>query len=650
MACYRDKTINMKNILSIFLFGFLTLSFVQAKEYQLNSPNNKITLKFWLAEGKAYYSVLATNNLVLEKSKLGLIRNDEDFSSRLSLTSISKIEVINDHYELFSGKRRLNSYTAHQQVFYLKTDSENKMEVIFRVSDEGVAFRYNFPDRSEEVKIINDETTTFNFPADTKSWLQPMSVAKSGWKQTNPSYEEYYQQEQPVGTPSPLNSGWVYPALFKTGDNWVLLTETFPEGNYCGTKLSSEAPEGEYKINFPDAKEVIGAGELNPQSKLPWRSPWRLITIGSLKTIVESSMGTDLAKASDLKNTDFVKPGLSSWSWALLKDDSTVYHVQKRFIDYAAAMKWPYCLIDADWDRKIGKEKIKELAEYANTKNVGLILWYNSAGDWNETPYTPKNKMLTAASRAEEFAWLKATGIKGVKVDFFGGDGQSNIAFYLEILKAAAEHQILVNFHGATLPRGLQRTYPNLVTMESVKGLEFRTFEQVNENVQAAHCTILPFTRNAFDPMDYTPMVLDKIPNIKRTTTSAFELALPVLFFSGVQHIAEIPEGMAKAPEYIKQLLTGFPGTWDEVRFIDGYPGKLCVIARKAGNKWYVAGINGESKEKQLELDLEFIKRKGGALITDGADSLNFSLRKISADKKTAVTVAANSGFVMVFE
>lgn len=632
----------------VLLCAFAFSGFAQ-KSYTLQSPDKKISARFSIsANGKATYSVLAGNATILESSKLGLLREDADFSKSLSLESASAVYVVSDQYELLTSKRKLNAYKANKQVYRLKNSSGQLMDVIFQVSNDGLAFRYYFPEYSSDVKRISNEITSFNFPKSSKAWLQPMSDAKTGWEQTNPSYEEHYQKGIDVGTPAPSNAGWVYPALFSSGKSWVLITEADLDRTYAGTRLEQNSTGGEYKVGFPDPREVFTGGVNNPESVLPWFSPWRVVTVGSLKTIVESTLGTDLAKPTVDTDRSYIKPGISSWSWVLLKDDSTVYNVQKRFIDYAADMNWKYCLIDADWDRKIGYEKIQELANYGRTKNVDLILWYNSAGAWNTVKYSPKNRLLTAESRAEEFSRLNKIGIKGMKIDFFGGDGQSMIAYYHDILQDAAKHKLLVNFHGATLPRGWHRTYPNLMTMESIKGMEFITFDQRNADEAAAHGATIPFTRNAFDPMDFTPMALYKIPNINRKTTSAFELATSVIYLSGIQHMAETPEGMSTVPAFVKEMLCVLPVSWDDVRFIDGYPGKLAVIARKSGHKWYVAGINGENKAKNLTLDLSFIKGNG-SIITDGKEPLSFEQTKISAQKNTKVSVQPNGGFVMIF-
>jgi alpha-glucosidase len=317
-------------------------------------------------------------------------------------------------------------------------------------------------------------------------------------------------------------------------------------------------------------------------------------------------------------------------------------------------MGWAYCLIDCKWDAQIGYDRVKELADYAAGKNVGILLWYNSAGDWNTVKFTPRDKMLTHESRAAEFEKLKQMGIKGVKIDFFGGDGQSMIDYYTEILEDAAPYGLLVNFHGATLPRGLERTYPNLMTMEAIRGFEYVTFEQRNADEEPRHATMLPFTRNVFDPMDFTPVCLDRVNNrIKRKTTSAFELALSVLFTSGIQHYAEIPAGMAKMPDYVQDFMRHVPTVWDDIQFIDGYPGKFVVLARKGDSRWYVAGINGDADEKKLDLDLSSLPSiKRGQLIQDGVEGERFqqSTVELNADKKLELTIQPHGGFVFVLD
>ncbi len=626
----------------------------EGKVHKVASPDDQLVVEFRLDDdGAPRYAVYLNGKPVLRESRLGLVRDDADFTRGLRLVSASRVASVRDRYEILTAKRRVNNYRANRAVFHLQTTVGLRMDVIFQVSNDGVAFRYFFPETSLEVRLLKEEVSSFNFLPGTRAWLQPMSVAKSGWEKVNPCYEEFYEKDILVGTPSPTGAGWVYPALFRSDNTWLLVSETGLTRTYAGTRLRSDSPGGEYQVGYPDPRENFQGGAVNPEAKLPWMTPWRIIAVGSLKTIAESTLGIDLADKPANSNGS-IKPGKASWSWPLLGDEQTRYEVQKRFIDYAAEMNWRYCLIDALWDKQIGYERVKELISYARLKRVEILLWYNSAGDWNTSPQTPRNLLLTRESRLAEFKKIKKMGVAGLKIDFFGGDGQSMIGYYHDILEDAAPFGFLINFHGATLPRGWQRTYPHLMTAEAIRGLEYVTFEQKNADEEPTHATMLPFTRNVFDPMDFTPVVLDRIRNIERRTTSAFELALAVLFTSGIQHYAEIPEGMAKAPLYVRDFLKGVPSVWDEIKFLDGYPGKFVVLARKGQGKWYVAGINGEATAKKLRLDLEELKLgRSGTLIADG-DGGNLSFRQeivnLNSGSRVEVNMAPRGGFVLVFK
>jgi alpha-glucosidase len=646
----------MKKLAVVCIAFFTTIGFVysQSQPVTITSPNKLIQVQCSTnASGEPGYTVQYKGSTVLETSKLGLVRADGDFSKSLTSIGSTPVTVVKDNYRLLTGKRNNNVYSANKKTIHFKNSSGALMDIIWQVSNDGVAFRYYFPGTSSEPKKIDTEYTSFHLPATAKGWLQPMSVAKSGWEQVNPCYEEYYKKGIQAGTPSPSKAGWVYPALFQSAGHWLLISEAAMDGTYCGTKLNNDSANTDYHIAFPDHREIFPGGGLKPTGALPWYSPWRIITIGSLATIIESALGTDVATPAPAnKNFSFAKAGKSAWSWALLKDDSTVYNVQKRFIDYAANMKWQYNLIDADWDTKIGYDSIQLLVNYAKEKNVGIWLWYNSAGSWNTTPYHPKNKLLTHADREKEFSRLEKMGVAGVKIDFFGGDGQSMIQYYIDILKDATAHHLMVNFHGATIPRGWQRTWPNLMSTEAVRGFENVTFTQDNANEEPTQCAMLPFTRNAFDPMDYTPMCLYKVPRINRLTTAAFELALSVIFLSGAQHFVEIPEGMAHMPSYIKEFLQKLPTGWDDVKFIDGFPGEYVVLARKSGSKWYIAGINGTSEEKSVSLNLDIFKGKKATAYVNSKAGAHFDQKVIpvTAGKKETVSMGGHDGFVLVVE
>lgn len=613
--------------------------------YSFVNADKTIKVEFNLSTKKTpCYKVFFKNKLVLNTSELGIVREDANFYTDLNIVKVSEAKAVNSDYLMLHGKRKNISYTANQYTVNLQNSVGEAMEIIFQLSHDGIALRYHFPKTSGDIKKITEEKTTYNFDASAKAWLQPMSKAKTGWKETNPSYEEHYSMGVPVNTKPAIGEGWVYPALFNANDAWLLITEAGLQDNYCGSRLVYNDASKALQVTFPQKEEIFPNGALNPESQLPWYTPWRIITIGSLKTITESTLGTDLADPAIPMDTSFIKSGLSSWSWVLLKDDSVNFETTLQFIDYASSMNWPYCLIDADWDTRIGDAKMKELVAHAKEKNVKLLVWYNSSGPWNGTEYHPKSKLLTHTDRDREFSRMNELGIAGVKVDFFGGDGQSMIAYYHAMLKDAAAHQLLVNLHGATLPRGWQRTYPNLLTTEAVKGQEYITFFQEIADLQPSHCAMLPFGRNVFDPMDFTPMVLDSIPNIKRKTTPAFELALPVLFLSGIQHIAETPVGMAKMPQYVVDYLKDIPTNWDDSKFIDGYPGKYVVMARKKDNVWHIVGINGENTAKEIEIDLSFVANDSGYVILE--NEKGFQQLPVSKKTKLKVGMKPNGGFV----
>jgi hypothetical protein len=614
----------------------------------VDSPDGRIHVQVELSTQKTLvYSVTREGRPVLLPSTLGLSLAGRDLASGLTLGTPSSVRAISESYEMAVGKRRHIRYRANEQVFPVQGADGQRMDVAFRVSNDGVAFRYLV--RGPGQKQFIAEATTFAFDPGAKAWLQPMQVAQTGWMNTNPAYEEHYQREIAADTASPSKAGWVFPALFKTGDTWVALSESNMDGSFHASRLQAESPGAVYRIGLPMADERFTGGKLLADTNGDLVTSWRIIALGSLPTVMDSTLGTDLAAPAIAFDKKAVRPGHASWSWALLKDDATVYAVQKQFIDYAADMRWDYTLVDADWDRKIGYDKMRELARYAASKHIGLLVWYNSSGAWNKTEYSPKGALLTADQRRKEFARLKAMGIKGVKIDFFAGDGVSMIAYYVDILKDAADAGLLVNFHGATLPRGWARTYPNLMSAEAIKGLEFTTFTQADQDAVVRHAAMLPFARNLFDPMDFTPMVFGDIPTIRRATRNGFELAESVLFLSGIQHFAETPAGMAGVPAYVKGFLQALPRSWDDSRFIAGYPGTHVVIARRAGSAWYVAGLNADDEDRTVALDLSFLGRRNGTVIADGATEREFSQSAIAAGQ-TSITIKAHGGFVAVFQ
>jgi len=445
---------------------------------------------------------------------------------------------------------------------------------------------------------------------------------------------------------------WGYPALFQTKDSscWFLLHEAGLASTYCGTKLSNITDESKYKLTFPNPKDGRGMGESMPTIMLPWKSPWRVIIMGSLSDIVVSTLVDDVSPPSVIKNTSWIKPGLVSWNYWSNNHGTKDYKVVCEFADLAAKMNWPYTLLDWEWDKMTNGGNVEDAAKYILSKGVKPLIWYNSGGNHTWVSATPKDRMLTHENRVKEFTKLKKMGFVGVKIDFFESEKQDMIKYYLDILKDAAQFKMMVYFHGCIVPRGWSRTFPNLMTMEAVRGAEWYNNGPDFTMAAPEHNTILPFTRNVVGPMDYTPVTFtnSQYPHV---TSYGHELALSVVFESGLQHMADRPEGYYELPDAAKTFLKEVPNAWDDTKLLDGYPGKDVTIARRKGNSWYIGGINAELKEKTKTIRFDFLPegmKYKLTLIADGKHDKDFSTQYLVVDKTSSVDVKLlrRGGFV----
>jgi hypothetical protein len=303
-------------------------------------------------------------------------------------------------------------------------------------------------------------------------------------------------------------------------------------------------------------------------------------------------------------------------------------------------------LIDAEWDEMRDGKTIGDAIDYAKKNNVKPLIWYNSSVGWIDGAPGPKFRLNKPEDREKEFAWCEKLGVAGVKIDFFSGDNQKNMDYCIDLLESAARHHLLVNFHGATIPRGWQRTYPNLLSTEGVYGAEWYNNVPTFTNRAARHNATLPFTRNVIGPMDYTPCTFSdsQHPHI---TSHGHELALTVLFESGLQHLADRPESYLAQPQEVQQFLSSLPAAWDETRFVAGYPGEYVIMARRSGNKWYLAGINGTDEVKEVPLPFQ---GKNATLFTDAAGK--DQTWRIEKQKKTpkSVVFQPRGGFCYIWE
>jgi alpha-glucosidase len=621
--------------------------------WEVKSPAGNIRFTILPGDsGKILYSVDLIDSgrtmNVIDKSPLGLIRNDGSFAKNLEFVKVNPVFAITGAIDLPSGKQRHIENHGNELMVTFKNSQGQLINVIARAYNDGVAFRYSFPEESGGPFTIEKEITGFKIQGPGNAWIQPYDRVTM-W---TPAYETFYTNSIPVGTPSDSAQGWAFPALFHTSEAWMLITESAVDSTYFGAHLQPEAPDGLYTIRMPETAEAMNLMEQKPQITLPWRSPWRAIIVGTeISTIVESNMVVKLAPET-LMDMSWVTPGRASWSWWSEPASPRNFNALKRYIDLAAEMGWEYSLVDANWDLMKGGN-VEQLIRYANTKNIGILLWYNSGGPHNIVTERPRDIMNDPIRRKEEFKRISSLGVKGVKVDFFQSDKPDMMKLYLDILKDAADNKIMVNFHGCTLPRGWNRTWPNLVSMEAVRGAENYQFDSLYPERAVWHNTILPFTRNVVGSMDYTPVAFTD-QTYPHKTTYGHELALSIVFESGILHLADRSQAYQGLDARPKEFLKTIPAAWDETILIDGEPGRLCIMARRNGDTWYIGGINGTDLERSWELDLVRLKNHGtvGEIITDGADAkkLVSEIRSIEPGERLKVNIMPNGGFVAVLK
>jgi len=686
-----------KWVLPFYLFTFLPL---HADNFSVSSPNGSLVVTVSDRGGRLSYTASLDGVKVLEPSALGLKTSLGDLTKDLKVLTSSLLPLTSS-YQM----RGTKASTSHYEANALTVDVENKegvkFSILFQVSNNDIAFRYQMPrqkiNRREYKRVrILAELSSFNFPDGTTTFISPQIGPESGWEQTKPSYEEGYSNDAPMTTPSRYGHGYIFPALFHIGGSdvkpidgifaknsinkknslplskgeqegvlWALVSETGVGGNYCGSHLSDYQSGMGYTVVYPDRGENNGYGTDYAVIPLPGETPWRTITVGnSLKPIAETTISYDVVEPRFEPSTDY-KPGRYTWSWLIGQDNSINYDDQVRFIDLASAMGFEYCLVDNWWDQNIGRERIAELSKYAQNKGVHLLMWYNSNGFWNDAPQTPRNCMNTAIAREKEMSWLESIGVKGIKVDFFGGDKQETMQLYEDILSDANRHGLQVVFHGCTVPRGWERMYPNFVASEAVLASENLFFGEGATISEGFDLTLHPFCRNATASMDWGGIIMNKWMSTDnksrhtRKTTDIFEMAAGIIMQTSVQCVAIQPNNLEELPQFELDFLRELPTTWEETRFIDGYPGKYVILARKATNgRWYIAGLNALKEPLTLTLDLSTFR---SALPLGSSKNCQFStcyvdnktgeptLTPLKLNKKGLVklTIQPNGGFII---
>ena len=660
-----------KWILPFYLFTFLPL---HADNLSVTSPNGQLVVTVSETDGNITYAATLNGQPVITPSALGLKTNIANFTENLSIlppnppslklkaqslklnAQSSKLK----EYQMRGTKASKANYHANQLTVDLQNKAGQRFSIIFQVSDHDIAFRYALPRqkvgrREYKRALVYEELTSFNFPDGTTTFISPQIGPETGWEQTKPSYEEGYSADAPMNVKSQYGHGFIFPALFHLPNAWALVSETGVGSNYCGSHLSDYQAGKGYTVAYPDKGENNGVGSEFAGIPLPGETPWRTITVGtSLKPIVETTISYDLVEPLYEPSTDY-KPGRYTWSWLIWQDTSINYDDQVKFIDLASAMGFEYCLVDNWWDTQIGRERIAELSRYAQSKGVHLLLWYNSNGYWNDAPQGPRNCMNTAIAREREMKWMQSIGIKGIKVDFFGGDKQQTMALYEDILSDANRYGLQVVFHGCTIPRGWERMYPNYVASEAVLASENVFFNEGAAIKEPFDLTLHPFCRNATASMDWGGIIMNKYlskdnkSRHTRKTTDIFEMASGIIMQTSVQCVAIQPNNLEELPQFELDFLRDLPTTWEETRFIEGYPGKYVVLARKAAatGQWYIAGLNALKEPLALTLDLSSFGPLSSLYIDNKKGESTLSSLKLGKKGLTKLTLQPNGGFII---
>ena len=603
----------------------LMMLIISASAQRVASPNGKISVE---TKGSGLV-VSYEQQSMLDIPVVG-------YEGAQTVTSLKPSGQVNADYWMLSGKRLHCTNVANEY----RTSLGEGVQMVVRLYNDGLAFRYELSGLKDTK--LPKEQTTYRIPEGTKRWMQ----------QWTDSYESFFPLTTTYKiTPIPSFSGisksaegynirWGYPGLLEpVKDVFALISEADIGRRQSASCLYND---GELYRVVPDGNDLTVSDE--------WHSPWRVVIIGHLSDVVESTLITDVSEPCRLTDTSWIHPGVVSWVYWAYNHGSNDYNIIKKYVDMAATLHLPYVLIDAEWDTMKDGKTVEDAVNYANEQGVRPLIWYNSSVGWVNGAPTPKYRLNKPEDREKEFAWCEKIGVAGVKVDFFSGDNQMNMDYCIELMECAARHHLLINFHGATVPRGWQRTYPNLLSTEGVYGAEWYNNVATFTEKAAAHNATLPFTRNVIGPMDYTPCAFSdsQHPHI---TSHAHELALTVLFESGLQHLADRPESFLAQPKEVQDFLSQLPSVWDETRLLSGYPADHVVIARRSGNTWYVAGINGMDDKKDIPLNIKGLTTNTQYLtFFDTGDSAKpWNIRTLPASKMpSTITCQPRGGFVIV--
>ncbi|MFN3848569.1 MAG: glycoside hydrolase family 97 catalytic domain-containing protein [Spirosomataceae bacterium] len=590
----------LNKLLLITLIPFYTLA-----NWQVTSPNGKIRANLFLNSSRTlYYNVEYIENnqveRVIDDSKLSIHRDNAFFWFELGFVSAST-QTIDENYSMITGKKSNLSNNANEITLrFTGFQTSALVDISFRVYDDGVAFKYHFPETTGYSLTVFHDQSEVKLPTGGQAWLQPYSGV--------PYYEKRYSEYQ-IGQYGPNangESGWCLPALFHTQNHWILVSESnITERNHI-SHLDPNANDNTYRFTPPIQDDLTNYPN-TISTRLPWTSAWKVIAIGKTPhAIIESNIVNHVSTPSVVSNTSWIKPGRATWSWWSDLGSSANVQRQKDYANLAHTLGLPYLVIDGTWET-MGNTNFANVVRYADSLGVKVWVWYDAGGLCDQIG-GDCNLMRDSTRRRAEFARIKQLGVVGIKLDFFKSDKNTAVKQYLDVFKDAATYELMLNLHGCTIPVGWQRTYPHVLSFESVMGAEMLLFNEQFRQDSPPHNVNLAFTRNVVGSMDYTPGVLST-NRVEHNTTSAHELALCSIYEAGFTALPDFVQSYLDLSATAKSVLGGIPAAWDETRFIEGQPNDYVVLARRKGKDWYISGINGKNSPRSVTLNPTFLQQ-----------------------------------------
>lgn len=588
-----------------------------ATSWDVLSDDGSIHGVFSLINGTIHYAFTKEDESIVEDSTLQLKTNLGDFSNGLVFVNRSDERVI-DNYTLYGAKVSEVQAEANQTTLNFEKNGVT-FSIVVRVYNDGFAFQYKINTPTPSTLSISEEISQFQLPYN--------AVAQAM------DYIEHHEAVAYEKQVSQLIDNYCMPLLYQTSKGtYALISEAGLNPEYSGAILKGNG-KGVNAILSPEQTKNISTTS-------PFASPWRFVVIGDAATINENTMAETL-NPELAYDASWIEPGVTAWTW-LNRESTSDFETYKRYVDFAAEMGWAYVLLDEGWQPKGATgsgmnyqgyyEWTTELITYANQKGVGLLVWANN-GDLN-----------TAKKREIIKEWSEM-GFKGIKPDFFNSQSQDTMKFYDALAKETAKYHMLLNIHGSNKATGERRTNPHLITKEGIFGAEQDLFKP--SEVSAQHNCMLPFTRNAIGPADYTPMLSYRNAGERRSFTVTHQAALATVFESGIQCFADRPEVYRASPSYLyfKDYKTNF----DESHLLGGIPGDYVNIARRSGNDWYVGVIVNNAREIEFSFDFLGEGEYYAMIYTDGAtpEDMNAEYRVVTKADKMAFSIPATGGISM---